>query len=414
MTSDLAARVTLDLALARGRISVPDIVQEFSLPPTTALGVVQRLVAQGLIIRSADLPVRRGRPIASYRPVMPEPAIACLVDGTEVLAAGVGRKLDVGPIFRSASADAQQPDQLIERIRGVIEQAAGTIDAQARVALAVNAVELDGRMLTSSVIPGINQIIRRLMDQELPDRRVELCVSPVMLAEYRKLNAEGPACDPMLLLRVSDGVSSHAIINRAVFHGASRLAGELGHVTVDPDGQLCGCGRRGCLETLCSGPALRRKLLAGLREGVVSALSAKIVESASPRAVIDQAWRAWLAGDSFVRGAMEAVLDHVAWGAGLAVNLYDPRVVVMGGYVLAGRGEWIDEVRRRSQRWILHAAKRGEMRFVSAGASDQDICQLIALQNLHHHVLGREARGEEPESSASDAKAELEQLLSVE
>lgn len=414
MGSDLTALAILERTLVRGWISVPEIVEELDLPATTALGVVQRLVIQGLLVRAADLPARRGRPVASYRPVIPEPAIACMIDGTEVMAAAVSERLEVGHVFCSESVESQQPDQLVERIRGVIGQAAADTDAGARVVLSINAVELAGRTLSSSVIPGISDILRRLMDQELGGRRVELCMSPMMLAEYRQFVAAGEACDPMLLLRVSDGVSSHAIIDRAVFHGASRLAGELGHVTVDPDGQLCGCGRRGCLETLCSGPALRRRFLAGLREGVVSSLSTRFVENASPRAVIGQAWQAWLAGDSFVRGAMEAVLDQIAWGAGLAVNLYDPQVVVVGGYVLKGRDAWIEEIFRRSQRWILHAGKRNDLRFVSARAGDEDLCQLIALLNFHGDLLGRRRNvAERARQSEADPMSELAQLLSV-
>jgi glucokinase len=411
MTSDLAARAILELALVHGRLTVPHVVEELSIPATTALGVVHRLLERGVIQRGPDLPARRGRPIACYLPALPRAVIACQIDGSEVLAARVASDLSVGPIHRAALAAARQPEQFVAHVKSVVERAAADGEA-ARVALAVNAVEVNGRTLTSSVIPGINEIIRRLVDDELPQRRVELCLSPMMLAEYRNL-ADAPA-DPMLLLRVSDGVSSHAIVNRSIFHGASGLAGELGHVTVDPDnGLLCGCGRRGCLETLCSGPAIRNRLLDGLRQGVVStSLPARRIETASPREAIDRAWDAWLAGDSFVRATMEGVLDHIAWGAGLAINLYDPRAVVMGGYVLKGRAEWIDEARRRSQRWTLHAGKR-ETRFVSASATDEDLCQLIALQSVHRDVLGAQdlPAADDGFPSGDEARRHLAQLI---
>ncbi|WP_402464417.1 ROK family transcriptional regulator [Isoptericola aurantiacus] len=75
------------------------------------------------------------------------------------------------------------------------------------------------------------------------------------LAEYTYGGANGS----MLVLTVGQGVGAGVMVDGARVHGAGDAAGELGHVTaVDAGGELCACGRRGCLETVLSAPALRR------------------------------------------------------------------------------------------------------------------------------------------------------------
>jgi predicted NBD/HSP70 family sugar kinase len=64
----------------------------------------------------------------------------------------------------------------------------------------------------------------------------------------------------LMLLRVGTGVGAGLVLEGALLHGHRSAAGEIGHVVVDPNGEACACGRRGCLETVLSVPALRRRL----------------------------------------------------------------------------------------------------------------------------------------------------------
>ena len=78
-------------------------------------------------------------------------------------------------------------------------------------------------------------------------------------AAYGELHlGAGRGCTEMLLITVGTGIGGAIVSNGALMRGANGFAGEWGHVTVDPDGIACACGRRGCWETLVSGPALQR------------------------------------------------------------------------------------------------------------------------------------------------------------
>ena len=64
--------------------------------------------------------------------------------------------------------------------------------------------------------------------------------------------------DDLAYLAIGTGVSAGVIIDGRLHRGARGLAGEIGHVIVDPDGARCACGQNGCLETLVSGSAIVR------------------------------------------------------------------------------------------------------------------------------------------------------------
>jgi predicted NBD/HSP70 family sugar kinase len=67
----------------------------------------------------------------------------------------------------------------------------------------------------------------------------------------------------LMVLRVGTGVGSGLVLEGSLLHGHVSAAGEIGHVVVDPDGEICACSRRGCLETVLAVPQLRRRVADG-------------------------------------------------------------------------------------------------------------------------------------------------------
>jgi predicted NBD/HSP70 family sugar kinase len=110
------------------------------------------------------------------------------------------------------------------------------------------------------------------------------------------------------------GVGAGIIVGGELFRGAHGFGGELGHTTVDPEGELCACGNRGCLETRVALGALLRA--AGLEPG------ARVGELAA---------RAQ-AGDEQVLGTLADAGRWLGLGVASAANLLNPRGVVVGGY----------------------------------------------------------------------------------
>ena len=77
------------------------------------------------------------------------------------------------------------------------------------------------------------------------------------LAEFRFGGGRG--YNAVLYMTMSTGIGGGIVIDGQVYHGANDSAGEVGHQILLPNGPRCGCGKRGCLEALCSGPAIARR-----------------------------------------------------------------------------------------------------------------------------------------------------------
>jgi glucokinase len=126
----------------------------------------------------------------------------------------------------------------------------------------------------------------------------------------------------VLFVPVGAGIAAAAIVDGRLLH-AGGYAGELGHLQVDPDGGPCGCGGRGCLETVASGAALARRYAA--RAGHRPAGAAAVAERVR-------------AGDPDAAAVWADAVAALAQGLAAAVALLGSRLVVVGGG-LAGAGD---------------------------------------------------------------------------
>lgn len=142
----------------------------------------------------------------------------------------------------------------------------------------------------------------------------------------------------LLSINVDWGVGLAVVINGQIFNGASGFAGELGHVQVSPDGELCRCGKVGCLDTVASASALLTKVKRGLSNGEVSSLARfkDNLEEITLEDVIDAAAK----GDGFAIDILYNIGIELGKGLSVAVHLFNPRLIVIDG-VLSKAGNLI-------------------------------------------------------------------------
>ncbi|HET9344706.1 MAG TPA: ROK family protein [Candidatus Limnocylindrales bacterium] len=134
-------------------------------------------------------------------------------------------------------------------------------------------------------------------------------------------------------LAVGTGISAGVVIGNRVHRGTRGLAGEIGHIVVDADGQRCTCGLRGCLETIAAGPAIARAAVEAIQGGRGSVLAASddIDAAAVYRAAAD--------GDELAGEIVARAGTSLARAIHALVMTYDvERVVLGGGVSRAGEG----------------------------------------------------------------------------
>jgi len=133
----------------------------------------------------------------------------------------------------------------------------------------------------------------------------------------------------MVYMTLSTGIGGGIILNNKLIHGVRDSGGEVGHQTILPDGPLCNCGNRGCLEALSSGTGIakifREKLASG-RESIVTSW-VKDPEEISAKIIADAA----KAGDSLSKEVWDSAIYYLGIGISNIVTIVSPEMVVLGG-----------------------------------------------------------------------------------
>lgn len=124
--------------------------------------------------------------------------------------------------------------------------------------------------------------------------------------------------DCFLLVTIGTGIGSGMVLGGKLYRGINGLAPELGHMTVDREGPLCGCGRKGCLETLVSATAI-------LREARESGL--ELPGNSGAKEVFQLAGK----GDPIAAGVVDRAMEYLATGLKNTIVLLDPQLILIGG-----------------------------------------------------------------------------------
>jgi len=142
----------------------------------------------------------------------------------------------------------------------------------------------------------------------------------------------GKHASTMLFFAIGTGIGGGVVIDGKLRLGPLGAAGELGHQTILPDGPLCGCGNRGCLETLASGPALTAAAVRLLRSGLAPNLH-EITGGELSRVSPETLAQAALKGDTHAKSAIITAAGHIGIGVANMVAALHPELVVIGGGV---------------------------------------------------------------------------------
>ncbi|NLX91509.1 MAG: ROK family protein [Firmicutes bacterium] len=161
----------------------------------------------------------------------------------------------------------------------------------------------------------------------------------------------GRGKENLLLVTLGTGIGGALIIDGKLAHGASGLAGEIGHIPILPrEGPLCGCGKRGCLEALVSGTAIAREGRALLKTGQQTLLWDMVEEvSLQARDVFDAARQ----GDRCSLEIIDLAARYLGQGLAMAVNLLNPEMVIIGGGISSERELLLVPLRRYFSQMLI-------------------------------------------------------------
>ncbi|MGW0549665.1 ROK family protein [Streptomyces altiplanensis] len=328
-----------------------DIARLTGLARSTVSQRVDALVAHGFVDEEADGPSTGGRPPRRLQLRTREHAVAGVDLGASHCRVSL---MDIGGATLAAREDplsiADGPDSVLRHVERTLHALLEEADLEPRTLRSIGVgvpgpVEFStGRPVDPPIMPGWHQYpipeffaarfgVRALVDND---------VNVMALGEQR---TAFPDCRYLLYIKVGTGIGCGIVADGRLHRGAQGCAGDIGHIRVGDEGDLCRCGNSGCLEAVAGGSAIAARL-AGLGLDAASGSDVvRLVKSGNRDAV------------RMVREGGRAVGEVLA---GL-VNFFNPDTVVLGGALAAVHDQLLAGVReavyRRSHPLATHVLR---------------------------------------------------------
>jgi glucokinase-like ROK family protein len=173
--------------------------------------------------------------------------------------------------------------------------------------------------------------LRELLSEQLKKPvHIEHDVKALALGELWFGNAKNKG--NVLCLKIDWGLGLGIIMNGKIYYGSDSYSGEFGHLSiVNDNGDLCYCGKRGCLETVASGRVIIKKVKEKLTQGLDSLILDKSegLDEVDSRHIVEAANK----GDQFALEILEEMAQYIGYGTGFLINLFNPECVILGGYI---------------------------------------------------------------------------------
>ncbi len=325
------ADAVLRLIWTERRISRADIALKAGLSRSTVSEIVNEILPMGLVAEVGEGPSRGGR-----RPIVLEfQDDACVILGVEMGASHVAVALTNlrGKVL--AWETREHP------VRTDPQGTRKAIAALCKICLETPAVARRPLMGIGVAVPSpvdpahpdrLSTVVLPAWEERLGlDDLSEHYGVPLLVDNDANLGAlaehwwgQNGDTDNLAFIKVATGIGSGHVIGGEIYRGATGVAGEIGHMSIDPHGEPCICGLRGCLVTLIGGRALEARA-AELATAFPQSILAK------KEFTVHDIENAALAGDPLALQVIHEAAEHLGTAVAGLLNLMNPAVVVLGG-----------------------------------------------------------------------------------
>jgi glucokinase len=156
-----------------------------------------------------------------------------------------------------------------------------------------------------------------------------------------KMFDQGRKYRNFIYLVVGTGIGGGIFINNQIYRGARGYAGELGHMVILTNGPVCGCGRRGCVESLASGRSMTRRAIENVRELRNSTFLSNIPPD---RLVVEDIFSGKSLGDPFCSLLVDEEIYYLSVAIANYINIFDPEAIFLGGGVMKNDPDFVESL----------------------------------------------------------------------
>ena len=337
----------------RGAASQADIVRETGLSRTTVSSLVADLIKEGVVVERTD----SARPASSPGGGRPatllslQPASGGFVGvdfGREIVRVAVANR--AGEVLVDTRSDrlevAHEAQQALSVAEAMVSRALGQAEVQPdRLISAGVAMSAPVRSDAPGFASGV--IFPSWAEVNVAEFFGERLAVPVHVGNDADLGALAEATfgvgrgrRNLFYVGLSEGIGGGVIIDGRIYRGQTGAAGELGHIVVNPDGQVCRCGNRGCLATVAGG----------------AALTAALRQMYGAHMTVDELIDLSREGDPGVARLIADAGEAVGRVLAGVCSLLDPELVIVGGELAPTGRPLLDSITASLERWISPAS----------------------------------------------------------
>lgn len=355
----------------RAAESRASLARHLGLSRTTASTIVSRLIALNLLKEKNPLREGRGRP----------GILLDLDDSTwravgAVFHSGTWSFVETdlkGSILRTMSAKVDNGDP-VSFLRGLVEGLAEfkeKVGGELLPAFGIGApglVDCDrGLIIQADDLGWKNVLVSEYVEKKLKSKILLINRNRgAGLAEARF--GGGRATHQVVYIGIGTGISAAFIIDGELIHGTSFGAGEIGHITMNKEGPLCACGKRGCLHVYSSGTAMARMATFSIAEGRESPLKRRKDERGSING--EDVCLAAKAGDQLATDCVREAAKQLGLALANIITMYNPDKVIIGGPVGLIESPLLEYLREEAQGWAMpHAFNAAKIERAALGES---------------------------------------------
>ena len=376
-------QIVLNLIREHQPISRAELARRMNVRRASLTRIVRELLTAGDVEETGTAASARGRRPTLLR-VRTSGRLAVAVDvrpgRTSVALADFGGQV----LSRDGFATPERPEALASELAARVNAILGSQHAAdcRGVGIVVPGMvdRRTGRVLYAPRLGWRNaHVTDVIVDQTTLPVYVESAPIACALARLWSLTGKTRAVNNFAYVSVSDGVGV-GIVNRGeVLRGETHTAGELGHVSLDPNGPQCACGKRGCWEAFACNSATIARYTAAVsnRSTLPSPTRSRATRSSAP--TIEDVVRRALAGEQAAVDAIVETGHQVGRGLAAVVNAFNPKRIYVGGEVTAAWELLEPQIRKALEEETLTDATRATPVYADPNPAEYRLLGAIAL-----------------------------------
>lgn len=309
-----------------GPIGRADIARRTGLSPATVTSISAKLIAQNLVLEKAAGDSSGGRP-PILLVINPKGGYVIGIKLTETHAICALTDLEACILAKSSlPLSGHDPVQVVDDLAQMLPSFIREQKISKRQLLGVGVglagiIDAEKGILRQSPIYGWNNVpLRDMLQSKLHiPVYIENDVNTLTLTE--RWFGPGQGVDHFLTVTVGRGVGLGIVANGQFYRGQTGGAGEFGHITINPDGPLCACGKRGCLEAYIGDPGL-------IRSAQEAAARGKLPDSIQD---VDALLALAQRGNSTAVQIFDQAGRILGIGIATLINLFNPKKIIISG-----------------------------------------------------------------------------------